>query len=93
MEAPAPYAQSIHMREMMQRLGIDPGYGAIPHLGLSCATARRRCEACSFKQACRDWLDSMPASVPLAPRFCTNADIFFELQVDQPGAWIPTSRN
>jgi hypothetical protein len=27
----------------------------------------------------------MPSSVAFAPRFCPNADIFFELQVDQPG--------
>ena len=30
----------------------------------------------------------MPAAVAFAPRFCPNADIFFELQADEPGAWI-----
>ena len=78
--------QPIYLCEMMERLGIEPGGGMAPHLGLSYATALRRCEACSFKEACRDWLDSMPKSVAFAPRFCPNADIFFELQVDQPGA-------
>jgi Family of unknown function (DUF6455) len=80
-----------HMGRMMQRLGIEPGGGVVPHLSLSYITAFHRCEACPSKQACRDWLDSLPASLLLAPRFCSNADIFFELQVDQPGAWIGKS--
>lgn len=78
--------QPIYMCEMMERLGIEPGGGMAPQLGLSYATVLRRCEACPSKEACRDWLDSMPTSVAFAPRFCPNADIFFELQVDQPGA-------
>jgi Family of unknown function (DUF6455) len=78
--------QPIYLCEMMERLGIEPGGGMAPHLGLRYATALRRCEACPSKETCRDWLDSMPASVAFAPRFCPNADIFFELQVDQPGA-------
>ena len=78
--------QAIYLCEMMERVGIEPGGGMAPHLGLSYATALRRCGACPFKEACRDWLDSMPESVAFAPRFCPNADIFFELQVDQPGA-------
>jgi len=43
-------------------------------------------DASPSKQACRDWLDSMPASAAFAPRFCPNADIFFEFQVDQARA-------
>jgi len=78
--------QPIYMCEMMERLGIEPGGGVAPHLGLSYATAIHRCEACPSKQACRDWLDSMPASAAFAPRFCPNADIFFEFQVDQARA-------
>jgi Family of unknown function (DUF6455) len=77
--------QPIYICEMMERLGIEPGSGVIPRLSLSFAVALRRCEACPSAQACRDWLDVMPASVTFAPRFCPNADIFFELQVDQPG--------
>jgi len=77
---------------MMQRLGIDPGGGVVPHLSLSHIAAFRCCEACSFKQACREWLDSAPASALVAPPFCPNADIFFELRVDQPGAWIDKVR-
>jgi hypothetical protein len=37
-----------------------------------------------YKQACREWLDSMPRSVVSAPRFCPNVDILFELAVNQP---------
>ena len=68
----------------MERLGIDPGEGAVPRLSLSYVTAFHRCEACGDKQACREWLDSMPRSVVSAPRFCPNADILFELAVNQP---------
>ena len=75
-----------HTVRMMQRLGIDPGGGVVPHLSLSHIAAFHRCEACAFKLACREWLDGAPASALLAPPFCPNADIFFELRVDQPGA-------
>ncbi len=85
--------QAIYMCEMMERLGIEPGGGVVPSLGLSYATALHRCEACPSKPKCRDWLDSMPASVAVAPRFCPNADILFELQVDQPSAWTCNSRS
>jgi len=73
----------IHISEMMERLSIEPGGCVVPRLSLSYAAALHRCEACPSEQACRDWLDSMPAAVAFAPRFCPNADIFFELQVDQ----------
>jgi hypothetical protein len=76
--------QPTHIVEMMQRLGIEPGGGAVSQLCLSYATAFHRCEACPSKQACREWLDSTPQSAAFAPRFCPNADILFELQVDQP---------
>jgi hypothetical protein len=79
------------MGRMMRRLGIEPGAGIVPQLSLSYIAAFHRCETCPFKQACRDWLDSTLAPVSLAPRFCPNAGIFFELQVDQPGAWIGRS--
>jgi Family of unknown function (DUF6455) len=72
--------------EMMERLGIEPGAGVIPRLSLSYTTAFHRCKLCPSKQACRDWLSRMPASVAFAPRFCPNADLFFELQVNQPGS-------
>jgi len=77
---------------MMERLGLEPGGGVVPRLSLSYATASVRCEACLSRQLCRDWLDSMPAAA-IAPRFCPNADIFFELRVDQPSAWTHCSRS
>jgi hypothetical protein len=85
--------QPIYICEMMEHLGIEPGGGVAPSLGLSYTTAFHRCETCPSKQACRDWLDRMPASVAFAPRFCRNADIFFELQVEQPSAWTNNSRS
>jgi hypothetical protein len=82
-----------HMVRMMQRLGIEPGGGVVPRLSVSYITAFHRCETCPSKQACRVWLDSMPASVLLAPRFCPNSGIFLELQVDRPGAWVDQARS
>jgi hypothetical protein len=87
-------SQELHpnqMGRMMRHLGIEPGAGIVPQLSLSYIAAFHCCEACPSKQACRDWLDTAPASVSLAPHFCPNAGIFFELQVDQPGAWIGKS--
>lgn len=71
-----------YLWEMMQRLGIDPG--VLPQWSLSCATALHRCQACTRCQECRIWLDDMAASV-VPPDFCPNGDIFFEMQMDQPG--------
>ena len=68
MTTPTPHAQSIYMREMMEHLGIEPGGGTISRLGLSYAAAFHRREACPSKQACREWLDRMPAAVAGAAR-------------------------
>jgi hypothetical protein len=73
----------IHLYELMTRLGIEPGVS--PRQGFQYAVALHRCDACQCKQACRAWLDHMPATVNLAPSFCVNADILFELRFDQPG--------
>jgi Family of unknown function (DUF6455) len=80
--------QPIYIGEMMERLGIEPAGGVVPRLSLSYATAFHRCEACSYKPACREWLDSMLRSIAFAPRFCPNADILFELQVNQPSSHL-----
>jgi hypothetical protein len=74
---------------MMQRLGLAPGGGVVPRWSLAYTTAFHGCETCTHKRACRDWLKRMPAQVSFAPRFCPNADIFFELQVEQPDASRP----
>ena len=82
----APVADySVEIYEMMARLGIEPGDGALPQFSLRYATALSRCGNCQCKKACRDWLDYAPAMVNFAPDFCRNADILFELQFDQVG--------
>ena len=60
---------SMHIYEMMARLGIEPGAGVLPRLSLRYATAMHRCEYCQSKKACRDWLDYAPAMVNFAPDF------------------------
>ena len=69
---------------MMERLGVEPAGGMVARWSLSYATALHRCQACPSTETCRAWLDSMPMAVSFAPRFCPNADILFEMQVDQP---------
>ena len=78
--------QSLHLWEMMTRLGIDPGGGILPRLSLTYATALHRCEECRSKQRCRMWLGATSTDTVLAPHFCPNADILFELQFDQAGS-------
>jgi hypothetical protein len=75
----------IQLYEMMARLGIEPSSSGLPRLSLRYATAIHRCKACPYKQACRDWLDHSPVVVSLAPHFCPDAEILFELQFDQHG--------
>jgi hypothetical protein len=78
--------QPTHLREMMAHLGLEPGDGVVPRWSLAYMTAFHRCAGCTDKEACRDWLARMPAQVSFAPRFCPNADILFELQVEHPDA-------
>ncbi len=73
----------VYLREMMRRLDLDPAGAVLPGLCLSYFTALRRCESCPSRQACRDWLDQMPASASAPPRFCPCSDILFELQFDR----------
>jgi hypothetical protein len=75
---------------MMERLGIDPGGGVVSRLGLQYAAALRRCESCPVTQVCKTWLEGAPESAGIAPPFCPNGDILFELQFDQP--WIKINR-
>ena len=84
MRAPQP-EYSMHIYEVMARLGIEPSAGVLPRLSLRYATALRRCGDCGSKKACREWLDYAPAMVNFAPDFCRNADILFELQYDEVG--------
>jgi hypothetical protein len=77
--------QPEHIWQMMERLGIEAGAGALPRWSLSYATALHRCERCTSKPACREWLSATHGPAAFAPRFCPNADIFLELQFDQLG--------
>jgi hypothetical protein len=77
--------QATYLYDMMKRLGIEPSEGVIPRLSLAYMTAIHRCQTCPTKEACREWLDSMPHSVGTAPSFCPNDDILFELRINQPG--------
>ena len=87
--------QQTYLYEMMQRLGIEPGEGVVPRLSLAYMTAFHRCETCPAKEACREWLDSMPPSMVMAaPSFCPNDDVLFELRVNQPdGISIPVDHH
>jgi Family of unknown function (DUF6455) len=78
--------QTSHIAEMMERLGLDPGAGAIPRLGLAHNTAHQRCRACPFTEACGAWLASQCGPLAFAPPFCPIADILFELKFNDHGA-------
>jgi len=78
------HADSARLYDMMARLGIDQDTVGPSQLSLWFETALQRCGNCQAKTACRDWLGcTRPAAV--APWFCVNADILFELQYDQLG--------
>jgi len=70
------HEHSLLIYEMMARLGIDSNVEVF-----SCAF--ERCVACRAKEDCQHWLDEAPPGACLAPGFCRNADILFELCCDQ----------
>ena len=80
-----PQKHPLFICEMMEHLGIDPGAHMTAQWSLSYMTALHRCQDCAHGKECRAWLDGTPDAVAVPPRFCPNADIFFEMQVDQPG--------
>ena len=77
-------SHSTHLYEALARLGIEPGIGVLPRWSLSYAAAARQCMSCVAKKKCRDWLDARAAAGGFAPRFCPNADIFFEMRSERP---------
>ena len=79
----APDTRPTYLREMMERLGVDPAGGVVAHSGLTYLPALHRCQSCPSQQDCRAWLDSAPMSIAFAPRFCPNGDL--ELRHDQGG--------
>ncbi len=74
--------------KMMEHLGIEVSGGVIPRFGLMYASAVRACRKCESVQACTKWLRTA-SSMPMAPDFCPNADIFFELAFE--GQTVPRS--
>ena len=78
--------QATHITEMMERLGLDPGAGAIARLGLSHSIAFRRCRACPLKAECAAWLECHRGPLRFAPPFCPSGDILFEMKFNDPGA-------
>ncbi len=93
MPAVAGKRQSTQLCRMMECLGIEPAGGVIARWSLSYATALHRCAACPSKETCRAWLDSIPQAVSFAPPFCPNADVLFEMQVNQPPDEAPAHRH
>ena len=70
--------------EMMRRLGIEVAGGVIPRHGLTFACAVRTCRQCSGRMSCRKWLEDASPALSLAPGFCPNADLLFQLMLDVP---------
>lgn len=70
--------------KMMERLGIEAVGGVLPRWSMCYVTALHRCETCSSKDACRDWLGSVSGPATFAPRFCPSTDLLFELRLEQP---------
>jgi Family of unknown function (DUF6455) len=76
--------------KMMEELGIEAGGGVVPRFGLTYASAIRRCQTCRSVQVCSQWLGAH-TSTSLAPGFCPNADIFFELTFDGQTSRSPST--
>ena len=72
--------RTAHASRVMECLGIEPGGGVLPRLGLLYTTALRRCESCPSTKACREWLGRAPMTARFPPSFCPNSDILLELQ-------------
>ena len=66
-------ANTLYLREMMQRLGITPEDAAREAENAALAAARRRCAACTQAEACGAWL-SCDHSPSAPPSFCPNRD-------------------
>jgi hypothetical protein len=76
----------LEVYKMLERLGIELGAGVIPRYGLMYTSAVRACRSCGSVRACTEWLGASSATA-VAPDFCPNADIFFELELE--GQTVP----
>jgi hypothetical protein len=79
----------LEVYKMLERLGIELGAGVIPRYGLMYCAAIRTCRGCGSMRACAEWL-ATASDTCIAPDFCPNADIFFELEVE--GQTVPRDR-
>jgi len=84
--AATPQPRPTHIVEMMERLGLDPGAGAIARLSLAHMTVVHRCQACPLKPKCGAWLECHREPLTFAPAFCPSCDILFEMKASDPGA-------
>jgi hypothetical protein len=76
---------------MMERLGIDPGFRVVPRFGLLFTCALRNCGGCAQRRACADWLAQARGTALGPPKFCPNADLLSELLYDSSIGQRPLS--
>jgi hypothetical protein len=74
----------LEVYKMLERLGIELGAGVVPRYGLMYTSAVRTCRNCGSVRACTEWLGATSATdvAPVAPGFCPNADLLFELELN-----------
>jgi hypothetical protein len=75
-------SSAANISKMMERLGIDVGYGALPRFGLAFSSARRACNGCTARVSCTGWLEKPRGAAFGPPRFCANVDLLWELICD-----------
>lgn len=73
--------RAANVYKMMEHLGIESSGGVIPRLGFTYTSAVRTCQKCQSVRVCTEWLEAAH-STSVAPDFCPNADIFFELVME-----------
>ena len=71
--------QAVRMRQMMCRLGVDPGALIRLRYGEAYAEAHARCLACVSIGECLRWLDGYVLDGE-SPNFCPNLQLFRSLQ-------------
>jgi hypothetical protein len=73
---------------MMDRLGIDAASGVVDQFGLVFVSAVRTCAGCKAVGTCTTWLDGVERPA-VAPAFCPNLNLLFELTCGYPRAGAP----
>ena len=75
-------ATAASIDNMMERLGIDPGFRVAPRFGLLFCCALRNCGSCAARDACGEWLGKDHDAGLGPPKFCPNSDLLSELLYD-----------